>query len=92
LARGALDRLTGRTPSRDTKTIFRIWVIVFSLVGAQMGWVLRPFIGDPDKPFTFFRSRDSNFFQGVAHSVEHLFMADTHRTPSNDAERGRTLP
>ena len=30
-----------------------------------MAWVLRPFIGNPDQPFTFFRDRNSNFFQGV---------------------------
>jgi 2-keto-3-deoxy-galactonokinase len=47
------------------KAIFRIWVIVFGLVGAQMGWVLRPFIGAPDQPFTLFREREGNFFQAV---------------------------
>jgi len=43
---GALDRLPGHVLGKHTKLIFRIWVVVFGLVGAQMGWVLRPFIGD----------------------------------------------
>lgn len=55
------------------RTVFRIWVLVFGLVGAQMAWVLRPFIGDPARPFSFFRERDSNFFQGVLDTLAHLF-------------------
>src|SRR5215218_649912 len=43
---GALDRVQSR-PDQSVKNVFRIWVIVFGLVGAQMGWVLRPFVGHP---------------------------------------------
>jgi len=35
-----------------------------------MGWVLRPFIGKPDAPVTFFRSREGNFFQAVADKIQ----------------------
>lgn len=62
---GALDRLEGQASLRQVTVVFRIWVIVFALVGAQMGWVLRPFIGSPDKPFSWFRVRESNIFQGI---------------------------
>jgi hypothetical protein len=55
------------------RTIFRIWMIVFALVGAQMGWVLRPFVGNPSLPFTWFRGRESNFFQAVFHTILSLF-------------------
>jgi hypothetical protein len=34
--------------------------------------VLRPFIGDPGKPFTFFRERDSHFFQAVFEAAHKL--------------------
>ncbi|MEO0514819.1 MAG: hypothetical protein AAF086_05935 [Planctomycetota bacterium] len=47
------------------KNVFRIWIVVFALVGAQMSWVLRPFIGDPELEFAWFRSRESNFFLDV---------------------------
>ena len=30
-----------------------------------MGWILRPFIGDPRLPLTLFRDRQSNFFAAV---------------------------
>jgi hypothetical protein len=62
---GALDRLEGHVLGPHVKTVFRIWVIVFGLVGAQMAWVLRPFIGAPDQPFVLFRGRQSNFFEAV---------------------------
>ena len=55
------------------KTVFRIWVVVFGLVGAQMSWVLRPFVGDPASPFVWFRPRTSNFFQAVAQTLSNLF-------------------
>ncbi len=55
---------------RSVKVVFRIWLIVFGLVGAQMGWVLRPFIGNPNQPFTWLRPRQSNFFEAVgAHAA-----------------------
>ncbi len=31
------------------------WLILFVFVGMQMGWTLRPFIGDPNAPVRFFR-------------------------------------
>jgi hypothetical protein len=62
---GALERLQGHVLGPHVKTIFRIWVIVFMLVGAEMAYVLRPFIGHPDKPFELLRERQGNFFQAV---------------------------
>ena len=70
---GALDPLENRVLGKHVKTVFNLWVIVFALVGAQMGWVLRPFIGNPDLPFTWFRGRESNFFQAVLHTFQSLF-------------------
>jgi hypothetical protein len=70
---GALEPLEGQVLGRHVKTIFRCWVILFGLVGAQMGWVLRPFVGDPNLPFQFFRGRQSNFFQGVWQAIVGVF-------------------
>lgn len=72
-AGGPLDALPGIAPGASVKTVFRIWILVFGLVGAQMGWVLRPFLGNPGLPFHWFRLRESNFFEGVAAAVRHLF-------------------
>jgi hypothetical protein len=32
-----------------------IWFALYAFVGIQMGWMLRPFIGHPASPVTFFR-------------------------------------
>jgi hypothetical protein len=68
----ALDMPDGETLGRHTRLVFGCWVFVFALVGAQMGWVLRPFIGSPDMPFTFFRERSSNFFEAVLKALQSL--------------------
>jgi hypothetical protein len=70
---GPLDPLENRVVSGHVKTVFRLWVIVFGLVGAQMGWVLRPFIGNPNMPFTWFRGRESNFFLAIFQTLASLF-------------------
>jgi len=62
-----------RHAAQTGKRIFTIWTITYALVGAQMAWILRPFIGTPTQPFTFFRPRDANFFEGVWHAVRALF-------------------
>jgi hypothetical protein len=69
---GALDR-AGEVTTHKAKGVFRIWTIVFALVGAQMSWVLRPFIGSPALPFEWFRVRESNFFIAVVNSLISLF-------------------
>lgn len=69
----ALDRVPGRPAGRNVRAVFVCWVIVFGLVGAQMSWVLRPFIGAPDRPFEWFRPRESNFFEAVKRTAAGLF-------------------
>ncbi|RIK76867.1 MAG: hypothetical protein DCC68_18460 [Planctomycetota bacterium] len=62
---GALDRTHDHVLGEHVKKVFWCWIVVFALVGAQMGWVLRPFIGDPSGPFVWFRERQGNFFESV---------------------------
>lgn len=62
---GALEPVDARVLSKHVKLVFRCWIVLFGLVGAQMGWVLRPFIGSPTQPFTWFRARESNIFLAV---------------------------
>jgi hypothetical protein len=57
----------------NVQFLYTIWVGVFGLVGAQMAWILRPFIGDPHLPFQWFRPTGSNFFEAVYHAIEKLF-------------------
>jgi hypothetical protein len=68
----AIEPIQDQMLGRHVRVVFRIWIIVFGLVGAQMGWVLRPFIGSPNQPFSFFRPRHSNFFESVFAHLRNL--------------------
>ncbi len=63
----------GLSQSSDAKSVFRVWVMVFALVGAQMSWVLRPFVGSPTLEFAWFRAREANFFIAVFDMLRTLF-------------------
>jgi hypothetical protein len=54
------------------RAVFACWVTVFALVGGQMSWVLRPFLGSPDREFTWLRPRESSFFEAVARALRNL--------------------
>lgn len=65
---GPLDSAGGGTHDASlgpARFIFHVWVVTYGLVGAQMGWLLRPFIGSPDMPFNWFRHREGNVFQTI---------------------------
>jgi hypothetical protein len=69
----AIDMPEGQSLGAHTRSVFTCWVIVFALVGAQMGWVMRPFIGNALLRFEWFRERKSNFFEEVFNSIGSLF-------------------
>jgi hypothetical protein len=72
-SRAASEREQAIARRRTTADlILLIWIGIYALVGSQMGWVLRPFIGNPDSPFTWFRERDGSFFAAVAGSLSRL--------------------
>jgi hypothetical protein len=52
--------------------VFRVWLLIYGVVGAQMGWLLRPFVGDPALPLALFRQRESNFFAGLSDALGRL--------------------
>ena len=45
--------------------VFRTWLVIYALVGSQMAWILRPFIGTQGLEFALFRTREGSFFEGV---------------------------
>jgi len=73
---GAPVKPASRPPEGDmARATFRIWLVIYGLVGAQMGWVLRPFIGAPDLPFQWFRAREANIFVDIVRTIGDLFGA-----------------
>jgi hypothetical protein len=50
------------------------WVILYGLVGSQLGWTLRPFLGFEGEQFQIFRPEiEGNFYAQVARSIGILF-------------------
>jgi hypothetical protein len=48
------------------KRLLQAWLVLYALVGSQLGWTLRPFFGAPGEPFQIFRSEiDGNFYLKV---------------------------
>jgi hypothetical protein len=70
---GPLDLPAGQALGSHVRGVFRCWMVLFALVGSQMAWVLRPFIGQPWAPFSYFRPRGDNFFIAVWQHLLHLF-------------------
>jgi hypothetical protein len=50
--------------------ILAVWSIVFGIVGTQMAWSLRPFVGTPGMEFEWFRNFEhGNFYESVFDSI-----------------------
>lgn len=47
------------------------WTVLYAFVGMQMGWLLRPFVGDPALPVAFLR--DAPFTNAYV-AILHLFL------------------
>jgi hypothetical protein len=55
------------------QTIIKWWLITYGVVGTQMAWILRPFLGNPGQPFSFFRALESNFYVDVLKTIGRFF-------------------
>jgi hypothetical protein len=42
-------------PVRTLRTVYAVWVVAFALVGGEVAWALRPFIGSVYMPVVFLR-------------------------------------
>ena len=59
--------------NRNHRWLMRAWLVLFAFVGIQMGWLLRPFIGNPDAPTSFFRQDMwGNAYEYVARMIWHV--------------------
>ena len=57
-------------PTGTRRYLLQGWVLLYGLVGSQLGWTLRPFLGFDGEPFQVFRPEiDGNFYSQVARSV-----------------------
>ena len=62
--------------TKHTRIVF-LWIAIYSFVGAQLTWIMRPFLGNPGAPVEFFRpyaeriGLDSNFYAAVFRLMKH---------------------
>ena len=67
-----LQFLSEKTGMKGTENIFRVWLFLYAIVGAQMSWILRPFIGAPNMPFQISRPIGGNFFTAILKTLWQL--------------------
>jgi len=54
--------------------LLRVWIVLYTFVGIQLAWVLRPFVGSPRLPFQFFRPGAwGNAYVEVANLILHVW-------------------
>lgn len=57
---------------RSPMGIFWVWILTYAVVGSQMGWLLRPFIGEPGRELTLLRPRAGSFVESVWQTTREL--------------------
>jgi hypothetical protein len=60
-------------PRSNSMSLLYIWILLFGFVGTQLAWTLRPFFGDPGRPFALFRHIEGTFYADIAHTIGRLF-------------------
>ena len=67
-----LQRLTGSIA--QSRVALFAWLTGNLFLGAQLAWVLRPFVGSPNLAVEFLRDHplQGNFFESVARTLKHL--------------------
>jgi len=59
-------------PGQASMSLLYIWIVLFGFVGTQLAWTLRPFFGDPGKPFGLFREIGGTFYADVFRTIGNL--------------------
>ncbi len=69
-----MQYLTDKQSGPSHAWIIKIWSIMYILVGTQLSWGLRPFIGERGE-FVFFKSVGGNFFAAVFELLKETILA-----------------
>ncbi len=69
----ALLRVVGGSPAVAHRVLLA-WLAGNLLLGSQLSWILRPFVGSPNMPVEFLREQalQGNFFESVWQILRHL--------------------
>lgn len=86
-----LDAEQGSSSRRRTRQIFVAWMLSFALVGGEVAWALRPFVGSIYHPPAFLRSEalDGNVYEFIARDIlPYLLFAHESATAAPAADGG----
>ena len=64
-----------KTPQTRQRLLL-FWLVLYGLVGSQLGWTLRPFFGAPGEPFQLFRPIESNFYVQIIRSIRWFLLGN----------------
>jgi hypothetical protein len=58
-------------PRRTVRTVWLLWVLTYALVGGEVAWVLRPFVGSIYAPVVFLRqdALDGNVYEFIVTDI-----------------------
>lgn len=66
---GSLTSKANRDLLNTRLKLLRFWLVLYALVGSQLGWTLRPFFGVPGQAFQLFRQIEGNFYSAVFNMI-----------------------
>lgn len=56
------------------RPLIQLWIVIYAIVGMQLGWRLRPFLGSGDRPFELLRPEiGGNFYIAVWQALVSFF-------------------
>jgi len=61
--------------SQTREFLFWLWAALYALVGGQLAWIMRPFIGSPNEPFQFFRGAGGSLYLEIARTFWSLILS-----------------
>jgi hypothetical protein len=71
----AMQRLDA--PQRTLRAVYAVWVAAFALVGGEVAWILRPFVGSVYMPVQFLRpdAFDGNVYEFIVTDILKHFIS-----------------
>jgi hypothetical protein len=67
-----LQFLAGRSGTPIVHAVLRTWIVLYAIVGTQLAWRLRPYLGALDRPFQLLRDSEGNFYKAVLDALRCL--------------------
>lgn len=68
-----VQTVAARTGREQSMPILQVWLLAYAYIGAQLGWMMRPFVGDPTAPFALVRGIEGSIFTGVIDAIVACF-------------------